>query len=300
MQKLAPLSAGLMLALAIGLCAQSTTKPAAPSSDPVVISAGPEHIRASQFQALIDSAPPQNRAAMAANKRAVADELGKMLALVDAAHQRGLDQQPAFKAQMMLARDNALAKAMVDKLQTEAKPTAAQEQAYYTAHASEFQQTKLRHILITDTETPGGDSKLTPAQALAKAQKIDAQLKAGGDFATLAKQNSDDPGSKDKGGELGTISLGQTVPEFETAVNKLAVGVVSDPIHTRFGYHIVQVESRSTQPFSQAQPEIEQNLSTQNVENAIDSIAAKAHVTISNSYFGPEKPAPAKPGTPHQ
>lgn len=298
MQKLAPLSAGLVLALAAGLCAQSTPKPAAPSSDPIVIAAGPEHIRASQFQALIDSAPPQNRAAMSANKRAVADELGKMLALVDAARQRGLDQQPAFKAQMMLARDNALAKAMVDKLQTEAKPTAAQEQAYYTAHTSQFQQTKLRHILITDTATPGGDSKLTPAQALAKAQKLDAQLKAGAAFATLAKQNSDDPGSKDKGGELGTISLGQTVPEFESAVNKLAVGAISDPIHTRFGYHIVQVESRSTQPFAQAQPEIEQNLSTQNVENAINSIAAKAHVTISNSYFGPAKPAPAKPGSP--
>ncbi|TAN22640.1 MAG: hypothetical protein EPN33_06800 [Acidobacteria bacterium] len=300
MQKLAPLSAGLVLALAAGLCAQSTPKPAAHSTDPIVIAAGPEHIRASQFQALIDSAPPQNRAAMSANKRAVADELGKMLALVDAARQRGLDQQPAFKAQMMLARDNALAKAMVDKLQTEAKPTAAQEQAYYTAHASEFQQTKLRHILITDTETPGAGSKLTPAQALAKAQKIDAQLKAGADFATLAKQNSDDPGSKVKGGELGEISPGQTVPEFETAVKKLAVGAISDPIHTRFGYHIVQVESRSTQPFAQAQPEIEQNLSTQNVENAIDSIAAKAHVIISNSYFGPAKPAPAKPGTPHQ
>ncbi|MGH9466186.1 MAG: peptidylprolyl isomerase [Terriglobales bacterium] len=300
MQKLAPLSAALGLFLAAGLGAQTTSKVTTPSSDPIVISAGSEHIHASQFQALIDSAPAQNRSAMEANKRAVANELGKMLALVSAADQRGLDKTAGFKATMMLDRDNALARAMVSKLQADSKATTVQEQAFYKAHATDFQQTKLRHILISDNEAPDSPSKLTAAQALAKAQKVEAQLKAGANFATLAKADSDDTGSKDKGGELGTMSPGQTVPEFETAVNKLPVGVVSAPIHTRFGYHVVEVESRSTLPFAQAQPEIANQLNTQNVEHAIDAIAARSHVVISDSFFGPKPKTPPTPGGPGQ
>ncbi|MGH9486962.1 MAG: peptidylprolyl isomerase [Terriglobales bacterium] len=289
----------LGLALPSVLGAQAASKPAAPAPDPVVISAGSEHIRASQFQALLDGAPPQNRAAMEANKRQLAQNLGEMMALAGAAHQSGLDQDPQFKVEMLLARDNALAKAMVGKLATDVKPTAAQEQTYYQAHAASYRQTKLKHILISDNQVEGSTSTLTPAQALAKAQKIEAQLKAGADFATLAKADSDDPGSKDKGGELGEISSGQTVPEFESAVAKLPVGQISDPIHTRFGYHIVEVESRSAEPFAQAQPDIEHTLATQAVEKAIDSITTNAHVRISDSYFGPAPKAPAKPGSPH-
>src|SRR6185437_6810974 len=111
-------------------------------ADPVVISVGSQQIRASQFDALIQGAPAQSQAEMLANKRAVADELGKMLALVDEAHRRGLDREPAFQAQMMLARDNALAKSIVDKLQAETTPTDAQAQAYYDAHTSDFMQSK--------------------------------------------------------------------------------------------------------------------------------------------------------------
>ncbi|MGH9518174.1 MAG: peptidylprolyl isomerase [Terriglobales bacterium] len=279
-----------------------TAKPAAPAAksaeaDPIVISAGTEHIRASQLEALIAGAPAQTRAEMESNKRAVAEELGKMLALDAEARRQGLDQSPAFKAQMLVTRDSTLAKAEVERLQTTAKPTDAQIQAYYAAHASEFQQTKLRHILIGDNETPNGPNPRTKEAALAKATTIEARLKKGETFATVAKEVSDDPGSKEKGGELGDITPGQTVPEFETAVAKLPVGQVSEPIHTRFGYHIVEVESRATVPLEQAKSSIEQQLGTQSVNDAINKIAADAHVTLNDSYFGPAKP-PAKPAGP--
>ena len=158
---------------------------------------------------------------MLANKRAVADELGKMLALDAEARRQGLDQNAAFRTQMLLARDQALANAVVNKLQATAAPTDADIQAYYTAHASEFGQTKLRHILVGDNETQGGPNPRTQAEALTKVNQLSAQLKAGADFATVAKASSDDPGSKDKGGELGDIAPGQTVPEFEAAVAKI-------------------------------------------------------------------------------
>ena len=292
-----PLAAGVAAA---ALAAQAAPKPpAAASADPVVISAGSEHIRASQFNAILANAPAQNRAAMEANKRAVADELGKMLALVQEARRRGLDQDPAYKAKIMLAQDDALAQSAVQAIAATAKPTDADLKAYYDTHASEFKQTKVRHILIGDNESQGSPSTRTAADALAKAKDIAAKLKAGADFAAAAKADSDDPGSKAEGGELGEITPGQTVPEFEKAMDALPVGKVSDPVHTQFGYHIIEVESRTTLPFEQAKAGIGQQLTSKTVSDAIDKIAANAHVTISDSYFGPAKP-PAPGGAPHR
>lgn len=289
------------------LLAQTPAKPAgaqahpsattATASDPVVITVGTQQIRASQFDALIKAAPPENQSAMLADKRAVADELGKLVALAEEAHRLGLDQDSGFRAQMLVDRDNALAKSVVDRLQSQSTPSDAQAKTYYDAHSADFAQTKLRHILVGDNETEGGPNPRSQAEALAKVNKIADQLKQGADFAAVAKSDSDDPGSKDKGGEL-EITPGQTVPEFETAVNALPVGKISDPIHTRYGYHIVQVESRATMPFDQAKPLIVEQLTGDSVTNAINRIAANAHIVISDSYFGPAKP-PA-PTTPHR
>lgn len=307
MRSFTTLGTGVLFAtsfVACGLAAQTPAKPAASpktaasaATDPVVISVGTQQIRASQFDALVKAAPPENQAEMMANKRAVADELGKMLALVDEAHRRGYDQDPSFKAQMMLARDNALAKSVVDKLQAQTKPTDAEVKAYYDAHTAQYAQTKVKHILVGDSETQGGPNPRTQAEALTKVNAVEARLKKGEDFAAVAKAESDDPGSKDKGGELGDITPGQTVPEFETAVNALPVGKVSDPIHTRFGYHIVEVESRTTMPFEQAKAAITEQLAGDSVNAAVDKIASNAHVVVNESYFGPAKPAvpPTKP-----
>lgn len=137
------------------------------------------------------------------------------------------------------------------------------------------EQVKLRHILIairspeptpaptatpapgstaTPTVVPGSTATPTPsptpaprtdAEALALAKDVQAQLEAGGDWKTLAARYSDDPGSKDQGGELGWYAQGQGLdPQFEAAAFSLPVGKISDPVKTQFGYHIIQVEEK--------------------------------------------------------
>jgi peptidyl-prolyl cis-trans isomerase D len=126
------------------------------------------------------------------------------------------------------------------------KVTDAQVQAYYNAHLADYQvkdQVKARHILIAVPE--GADAK-TDAAAKAKAQGILDQLHHGGDFAALAKQYSDDPGSKDNGGELGFFTRGKMVPAFEQAAFALQPGQISGLVKTSFGYHIIQVEEKQT------------------------------------------------------
>lgn len=144
--------------------------------------------------------------------------------------------------------------------------TDAEAQQYYNQHQSEYkvdEQAKVRHILIKVNE--GADAK-TDAAAKAKAEDILKQAKAGGNFAELAKKYSDDPGSKDSGGELGFLKRGTTVPEFDAAAFSLPVGQFDLIRSKQYGYHIIQVEDRQaahTKPFDEVKQTIIATLTRQ-------------------------------------
>jgi peptidyl-prolyl cis-trans isomerase D len=123
------------------------------------------------------------------------------------------------------------------------EPTQQQIQQYYNDHASDYSvpdQAKSRHILIM--VPPGADAK-TDAAAKAKAESVLKQLQAGGSWTDLAKKFSDDPGSKNAGGELGFAQRGKMVPEFDKAIFTQKIGDIAI-VKSNFGYHIVQVEER--------------------------------------------------------
>lgn len=100
--------------------------------------------------------------------------------------------------------------------------------------------TRTRHILVSTEKHP-------EAQAKQKIDGIFQQLQSGADFAALAKQHSDDPGSGKKGGDLGWIVPGQTVAPFEQTMNRAALNTISPPFKSRFGWHILQVLERKQQ-----------------------------------------------------
>lgn len=143
-----------------------------------------------------------------------------------------------------------------------AQPTQQEIQQYFTAHQSEYsvpEQSKSRHILIK--VAPGADAK-ADAAAKAKAEALVKQIQGGANFADLAKKNSDDPGSKDTGGELGFAQRGHMVPEFDNAIFTQKIGDTKI-IKTQFGYHIVQVEERQaarTQQLNDVLPTIQATL----------------------------------------
>src|SRR5260370_35938379 len=89
------------------------------------------------------------------------------------------------------------------------------------------------------------------------------QIKAGGDFAELAKKNSQDPGSAEKGGELGWIGKGQSVPEFEKTALAQNPGQISDLVQTSYGFHIIQTEEKEAaqvKPLAARKGQIEKSL----------------------------------------
>ena len=102
-------------------------------------------------------------------------------------------------------------------------------------------QTKARHILIRTTEL------VSDEDAKNRLNQLRMRILGGDDFGTLARAHSDDTGSALKGGDLGWVNPGQTVPEFEQAMDKLAPNEVSEPFHSSFGWHILQVQERRSQ-----------------------------------------------------
>lgn len=108
-------------------------------------------------------------------------------------------------------------------------------------------QTDVRHILLLN------DPKRTTAQAVAQLADYKSQIDRGlADFAQVARDNSQD-GTAKEGGELGWSSPGRFVPEFEEAMNRLKVGEISDPVVSRYGVHLIQVEGRRDSKLSQAE-----------------------------------------------
>jgi peptidyl-prolyl cis-trans isomerase D len=178
------------------------------------------------------------------------------------------------------------------------QPTQQEIQAYYTAHQSEYsvpEQARARHILIK--VDAGADAK-ADAAAKAKAEGLLKQIQGGANFADLAKKNSDDPGSKDTGGELGFAQRGRMVPEFDAAIFSQKIGD-SKLIKTQYGYHIVQVEERQsahTQTLSEVLPTIQatlirqkssaaqqsyaQALTSEAIKNGLDKTAAAHHLQL--------------------
>ena len=135
----------------------------------------------------------------------------------------------------------------------------AEIQTFYDANKADYytdETRKARHILISptaadasttaDASTAATTTTTTPteadwAAAKTKADQVRAEIVAGGDFAEAAKKYSDDPGSKDGGGDLGTVAKGEMVAAFDEAVFSLAKDEISQPVKTEYGYHIIQV-----------------------------------------------------------
>jgi len=102
------------------------------------------------------------------------------------------------------------------------------------------EQTKARHILIKPDEVNTDEDVRT------RIEQLEIRLRGGEDFATLALANSQDTLSAAKGGDLGWLNEGDTVPEFENAMNSLATGEISQPVKSEFGWHLIQVQERRT------------------------------------------------------
>ncbi|MDR9501494.1 MAG: SurA N-terminal domain-containing protein [Desulfurivibrionaceae bacterium] len=155
----------------------------------------------------------------------------------------------------------------------------AEIKAYYQQNIATYQKPEkrtARHILL---KTDGTNDEAQKA----KAEEVLEKIKAGESFSALARAISEDPGSADQGGELGTVSRGQMVPAFEEAVFNLDKKEVSELIKTRFGYHIIEVTDISPAeitPLAEVEESIRRTLKQQQAKNKAFADAGAAYEKI--------------------
>ncbi len=208
--------------------------------------------------------------------------------LAKAAEKDALADGEDFKRKLAYLRDKALMEAQL----TAAGAKAATEEAARKLYDETVKglkpevEVRARHIL-TETED----------EAKAAYEKI----KAGADFAAVAKETSKDPGSAESGGDLGFFSKDQMVPAFADAAFKLEPGQVSEPVKSDFGWHVIKSEEKREKPvptYEQVKPQITNFVTRRAQQEEIMKLRGAAKIERTEPAKAPEAPAPAAPATP--
>ena len=215
-------------------------------------------------------------------RKAIINQLAMQLLVSQEAIKKNLDKTPEVSDQIKLAQQSILANAFVQDYMKNNPVTDDMLKAEYDKVKAQMSGTeyKARHILV--------DKEDVAKTIIAKLKK-NAKL-----FDSLAKQYSKDPGSKDKGGELGWFDPRGMVPEFGAAVARLAKGKFTlEPVKTQYGYHVILLEDTRTNEaptFEQVKPQLAKQVQQENIKKLIDDMMAKAKIEIT----GEPAAAPAK------
>ena len=189
-------------------------------------------------------------------------ELIKKELLYQDALKKGLDKDAEYLKRVEDFRKITLIGVLLEKeMESKAKVSDQEVKDYYEKHKEDFAVGRIRasHILVKTEED---------------ARNILERLKKGEDFAKIAKKSSIDPGSAKNGGDLGFFSAGQMVPEFEAVAVKLKQGEISEPLKTKFGYHIIKVTDKKigkSVEFEKVKNYISQRLSAEKQKGFFDS-----------------------------
>jgi peptidyl-prolyl cis-trans isomerase C len=253
--------------------AQTTPTATPAAADPIVAEVDGKPIYLSDVKDAVQglpqnvqSMPPQTLYPM------LLDQMIDGRALEAEAVRTGLDKDPAVQRQVAAAEEQALGTALLHK---DIAPliTEAAVRARYDAEIAGkpgVEEVHARHILVPDEAT---------------AKKIIEELNKGGDFAALSKQYSKDPGAAQQGGDLGWFKKDEMVPEFADAAFALQPGQVDPtPVHTQFGWHVIQVMERRTDPppsFEQAAQDLRQKM----IQEAVQKVVADARAQVKVEKF---------------
>src|SRR5215475_2311658 len=237
-------------ALAILLIASASVR-AEGSPDDVLVQNSVAKLTRGEYEADLMRVPPDQRASFASDPKRVALMVSNMLlakTLAAEARAAGVDRDPKVAQLLALETDRALSAVELRRIEEAAaaefdakgEPILAKARELYLLDKDKYrtpEQVQASHILL--------DTRIGNDAAIAKANETRAKILAGADFATLATEISDDPSAKANHGELGCFGTGQMDPAFTKAAFELkAVGEISMPVQSRFGYHLIRLEGR--------------------------------------------------------
>jgi peptidyl-prolyl cis-trans isomerase C len=258
--------------LAASLIAAASTlayaAPAAKDAAKPLATVNGKSIPQARADALAAAQSAQGQQDTAKLREAIKEELVRREILVQEAEKKGVEKKPEVQTQLVLTRQNVLINAYLGDYVKNHPVTDEMLKSEYESirKALGDKEYKARHILL-DTEN--------------EAKAVVEKLKKGEKFEDLAKQ-SKDPGSKDRGGELGWANQAAYVKPFSEALIKLEKGKFTEtPVKSDFGWHIILLDDSrdmKTPPLDEVKPQLTQRLNQQTVEKHMAELRAKAKV----------------------
>ncbi len=211
-----------------------------------------------------------------------------LIMLSQAADREKMAERADVKRQLAFEHNKVLMEALLQKVGETALTDEAMHKVYDEAvkQMANEQEVHARHILVATED---------------EAKAVEAELKKGTDFATLAKEKSKDPGGAE-GGDLGYFTKDQMVPAFAEVAFKLEPGQISDPVHTQFGWHVIKVEDKRIKPtpsFDQVKSQIQNYVSHRAQAEFVGKLRSAANIERFDQPTGGAAaptvvPAPAK------
>ncbi|MEO8127030.1 MAG: peptidylprolyl isomerase [Bryobacteraceae bacterium] len=280
--------------LLLGLFSTSTSGQDLPvqtvADSAIVLSIGDESVTRSEFEQLMKTlGVPTGQAVTPERLRTLVDRIVQVKAFAQEAKRKSLDTDPVSRLEVQFRMQQVLADVELADLVLSLSPTEEAIYRYYSQHQEEFTTIEASHILVRF----GGSilpllpnrSDLTSEDALAHAKSIRRRLAEGDEFAKIAREESDDSSTSSIGGQLGTFGHGRLSAEFEQGAFSLAVGEISDPIRSQYGYHIIQVKRRGLRPFQEVRTQIETQLRRQALGVCHSEVMERTKVVMDKTYF---------------
>lgn len=241
-----------------------------PDPDTVLFSRGEAEITVRDYQAALDRIPAEYRQQASRDPKVANRLLSQLLEnrlLAGAARESGVADDPETRAAVRAAEEKVLARRQLEHVVEREAGDAAESMArdYYRAHPEEFRQgprLDFRHVLVSTEDRGSSEARERAAEARSK-------LMDGADFDQVVAEFSDDEGSRDSGGLYEDVAADNLVKPFVRAAEALSPGEISEPVETRFGYHVIKLLDRregKPRPFEAVRDELVQKMRKQQYE----------------------------------
>lgn len=284
-------SFALLFACLIAAWAQSPAPPAAAPSmpelpDQTVIATFDDGVKLTMgdFRRLVAALPPQNQQAALRDRATFLKQWAFMRKLAKLAEGHKLDQESPTKESLEYYRLQILSTAELNHANNLIVVEPDEMVKHYDVNKEKYKTVRVKAIYIAFS--PDGKKGPTEAQAKAKAEKVLAQIRAGGDFVKLVKEHSDDETSRAKNGDFAALRPSDNIPDaIRTAVFALKQGEVTEPVRQPSGFYLLRADEVAYRPFSQVREEIFNDLKQQRYAQWLEKTNREAAVNLNPEFL---------------
>jgi len=244
-----------------------------------------------EFRQLMGTMPPQTQQFVMRNPQAYVRQIGVMRKLAHMAEQQKLGEQSPYKEQIETTRLQILAGAKLTEEMNSIMVEPDELLKYYDTSKDKYRQVKVKalYVSFSDSSAANAGSAKKPRtedEAKAKITSLLAEIRAGGSFETLVRDNSDDETSKAKEGDFGVWRVSDNIPDaLRSAAFALKQGDVSEPVRQPNGFYLLKADEVSYRPLSEVRNDIYQTLRGEHYGKWVHDIDASVKVEFPNATF---------------